>query len=63
MEISKEKYIKLKESYENGSITETAYKLGLIDPMAYFGYGVHNIKLYEKDGKFYFDYDIYGTCD
>lgn len=57
-EITKEIYDEL-EKLDYFEKIERGLKLDLVNIFDVYGYGIDTIKLYQEDGKYYFEYTIY----
>lgn len=62
MEITKEQYKQLQGLYGT-DLEEKALELNLVSPVDICGYGIKDIRIYQKDDKYYFDYTTYDSCD
>lgn len=62
MKITKEQYEQIKGLYGR-SLEEKVFELNLVSAVDICGYGIKEIKAYQKDGEYYFDYTTYDSCD
>ena len=62
MNITQQQYEQLKD-LKGTDLEEKALELNLVSVVDIIGYGIKYIKVFQKNGEYYFDYDIYNSCD